>query len=63
MNVKNLRKKDMKILNDKITELYNKKFQWADDNLIESMINTHVKKVVHEMNEEDYLKEIAEEEE
>ena len=63
MNVKNLRKKDMKILNDKITELYNKKFQWADDNLIESMINTHVKKVVHEMNEEDYLKEIAELEE
>lgn len=63
MNVKNLRKKDMKILNDKITELYNKKFQWADDNLIESMINTHVKKVVHEMNEEDYLKEITELEE
>ena len=63
MNVKNLRKKDIKILNDKITELYNKKFQWADDNLIESMINTHVKKVVHEMNEEDYLKEITELEE
>jgi hypothetical protein len=45
-------------LKNKYDELYNKKFEWADEKLLESMIKLHIEKVIEQIDENEYLDEI-----
>jgi len=57
MKIDNLKSEHLSFLKNKYSELYNKKFPWADGTLIESMITAHVNKVVAEIDEAEYLAE------
>jgi len=57
-----LKKRHMRLLKQNIEELYSNKYPWADDTLFETLVNDRVKKVIDEMNEEDYLKDLEDEE-
>lgn len=52
-----LKQNHLDFLKDKYSELYNKKFPWANSTLIESLIKSQIDKVIAEINEEDYLRE------
>jgi hypothetical protein len=57
MKIDNLKPQHLEFLEDKYSKLYNKKFPWANDKLIESMIKTHIERVVEEIDETEYLSE------
>jgi len=57
MKIDNLNSEHLSFLKNKYSELYNKKFPWADSTLIESMIAAHIDKVVAEIDEVEYLAE------
>ncbi len=51
-------KKHLKLLKNHTEELYTKKFPWADPLLLEKLIDDRVSKIINEMNEDDYLKDL-----
>lgn len=56
MKKEDLKKEHFDFLNNKYSKIYNMKFGWADALLIESMINTHVSRVIENMDDTEYLK-------
>jgi hypothetical protein len=62
MKVELITKRHLKILKTQTEEMYTKKFPWADPLLLETLIDDRVNKIINEMNEEDYLKDLEDEE-
>ena len=62
MKVENIKKSHLKMLRRQVEEIYRVKYSWADDVLFETMVQSHLDKVVDEINEDDYLKDLSEEE-
>lgn len=52
-----LKQEHLDFLKEKYSTLYDKKFPWADNTLLESLIKSQIDKVISEINEEDYLRE------
>tara|TARA_R110000796_G_scaffold124610_1_gene239096 strand:+ start:1094 stop:1291 length:198 start_codon:yes stop_codon:yes gene_type:complete len=53
----NIHKSDYDFLYKKYEELYSKKFMWADEILLESLIKNHINDVIDNIDEEEYLNE------
>ena len=62
MKVELITKRHLKILKTQTEEMYTKKIPWADPLLLETLIDDRVNKIINEMNEEDYLKDLEDEE-
>lgn len=62
MKVENIKKSHLKMLRKQVEEIYRFKYSWADDVLFETMVQSHLNKIVDEINEDDYLKELSEQE-
>lgn len=50
----------LNFLRDKYEYLYERKFPWAVKELQNSLVNDHIRRVVAEIDEEKYLKQIRE---
>jgi hypothetical protein len=62
MKLELITKRHLKLLKNQTEEMYTKKFPWADPLLLETLIDDRVNKIINEMNEEDYLKDLEDEE-
>jgi len=62
MKVEKIKKSHLKMLRRQIEEIYRFKYSWADNVLFETMVQSHLDKVVDEIDENDYLKDLSEEE-
>ncbi len=63
MKIEDIRKIHLKQLKNECQKLYKLKMPWADDLLLEKLIEKRYLQIIHEMNEEEYKKDLAEEEE
>ena len=62
MKLELITKKHLKLLKNQTEEMYTKKFPWADSLLLEKLIDDRVSKIINEMNEDDYLKDLEDDE-
>jgi hypothetical protein len=62
MKVELITKRHLKILKTQTEEMYTKKFPWADPILLETLIDDRVTKIINEIDEDDYLKDLEDEE-
>jgi hypothetical protein len=64
MKIEDIKKIHLKQLKNECQKLYKMKFEWADDILIEKLVEKRYLQIIHEMDEEEYKKDcLAEEEE
>ena len=63
MKIEDIKKIHLKQLKNKCQELYKLKMPWADDLLLEKLIEKRYLQIIHEMNEEEYKKDCLAEEE
>ena len=62
MKVELITKRHLKLLKTQTEEMYTKKFPWADPLLLEKLIDDRVTKIINEINEDDYLKDLEDDE-
>tara|TARA_R110000868_G_scaffold280466_2_gene540627 strand:- start:1108 stop:1302 length:195 start_codon:yes stop_codon:yes gene_type:complete len=61
MKIEDIRKIHLKQLKNECEKLYKMKFEWADDILIEKLVEKRYLQIIHEMDEEEYKKDCLEE--
>ena len=62
MKVELITKRHLRMLKTHTEEMYTKKFPWADPLLLEKLIDDRVTKIINEINEDDYLKDLEDDE-
>ena len=62
MKVELITKRHLKLLKTQTEEMYTKKFPWADPLLLETLIGDRVGKIISEIDEDDYLKDLEDDE-
>ena len=60
MKIEDIRKIHLKQLKNECQKLYKMKFEWADDILIEKLVEKRYLQIIHEMDEEEYKKDLEE---
>ena len=60
MKIEDIRKIHLKQLKNECEKLYKMKFEWADDILIEKLVEKRYLQIIHEMDEEEYKKDLEE---
>ena len=61
MKIEDIKKIHLKQLKNECEKLYKMKFEWADDILIEKLVEKRYLQIIHEMDEEEYKKDCLEE--
>jgi len=61
MKIEDIKKIHLKQLKNECQKLYKMKFEWADDILIEKLVEKRYLQIIHEMDEEEYKKDCLEE--
>ena len=61
MKIEDISKIHLKQLKNECEKLYKMKFEWADDILIEKLVEKRYLQIIHEMDEEEYKKDCLEE--
>ena len=60
MKIEDIKKIHLKQLKNECEKLYKMKFEWADDILIEKLVEKRYLQIIHEMDEEEYKKDLEE---
>ena len=60
MKIEDIRKIHLKQLKNECEKLYKMKFEWADEILIEKLVEKRYLQIIHEMDEEEYKKDLEE---
>lgn len=60
MKIEDIKKIHLKLLKNECNKLYKLKFPWADDTLLEKLVEKRYHQVIEAMNEEDYKKDLEE---
>tara|TARA_R110000765_G_scaffold309329_3_gene402859 strand:+ start:129 stop:320 length:192 start_codon:yes stop_codon:yes gene_type:complete len=60
MKIEDIKKIHLKQLKNECQKLYKMKFEWADDILIEKLVEKRYLQIIHEMDEEEYKKDLEE---
>jgi len=58
MKISELKKEDRNSLKMTYTKLYSLKFPWADDDFLKDLVSHSCKKVIEQMDLEEYLKDL-----
>ena len=60
MKIEDIKKIHLKQLKNECQKLYKMKFEWADDILIEKLVEKRYLQIIHEMDEEQYKQDLEE---
>ena len=60
MKIEDIKKIHLKQLKNECEKLYKMKFEWADEILIEKLVEKRYLQIIHEMDEEEYKKDLEE---
>tara|TARA_R110002033_G_scaffold116744_1_gene161036 strand:- start:146 stop:337 length:192 start_codon:yes stop_codon:yes gene_type:complete len=60
MKIEDIKKIHLKQLKNECQKLYKMKFEWADEILIEKLVEKRYLQIIHEMDEEEYKKDLEE---
>ena len=60
MKIEDIKKIHLKQLKNECQKLQKMKFEWADDILIEKLVEKRYLQIIHEMDEEEYKKDLEE---
>jgi len=60
MKIENIKKVHLKLLKNECNKLYKLKFPWADDVLLEKLVEKRYHHIIEAMDEEEYKKDLEE---